>query len=121
MSVMPGATAAACTVTTSSSGTKLTTPTYVVKLSSLKQVNKTPVKALGPDLTKEEAAPDLFTATIEELLDEEKYTETYSEMDDNHYTQMTIRDLYCMLQNVPLSNKKWLNQLITKGKEWQTK
>lgn len=107
-------------VTTTSSGAKLTTPTYVVKLTSLIMVNKTPVKALVPDMTiKEEATPDLFSTKIEDLLDEEKYTEAYSELEDDHYTKMTIRDLYCMLQNVPLSNKKWLNQLIQKGKSWQ--
>jgi len=107
-------------VTTTASGAKLTTPTYVVKLSHLKQVNKTTVKALVPEMTSKEAAtPDLFSAKIEDLLDEEKYTEAYSEMDDDHYTKMTIRDLYCIMQNVPLSNKKWLNQLIHKGKQWQ--
>jgi hypothetical protein len=26
-----------------------------------------------------------------------------------------------MLQNVPMSNKKWLNGLIEKGKVWQKK
>lgn len=109
-------------VTTTSSGAKLTTPTYVVKLSSLTQVNKTPLKASVPEMTSKGAGmPDLFSAKIEDLLDEEKFTEAYSEMEDDHYTKMTIRDLYCMLQNVPLSNKKWLNQLIQKGKQCQTK
>ena len=41
--------------------------------------------------------------------------------EDDHYTKMTIRDLYCMLQNIPMSNKKWLNQLIQKGNQWQQK
>jgi hypothetical protein len=40
---------------------------------------------------------------------------------DAHFNTMTIRDIYCIYQNVPLSNKSWLNQLIKKGKQWQQK
>jgi len=32
---------------------------------------------------------------------------------------MTIRDIYCIVQNTPMSNKKWLNNLIKEGKKWQ--
>jgi hypothetical protein len=32
-----------------------------------------------------------------------------------------MRDYYCMLQNVPLSNKKWLNTLIKEGQACQKK
>jgi hypothetical protein len=111
-------------VTTTSSGAKLSTPTYVVKVSKLKMLNKTSVKALVPEMTTmaaEAPAVDLFSTTVDDLLNEDKYTEMYSEQEDDHYTKMTIRDLYCMLQNVPMSNKKWLNQLIEKGKTWQKK
>lgn len=110
-------------VTTTASGAKLTTPTYVVRVSKLKLINKTSVKALVPEMTTSADMPnvDLFSATAEDLLDEEKFTEMYSEEADDHYTKMTIRDLYCMLQNVPLSNKRWLNQLIEKGKSWPQK
>jgi hypothetical protein len=112
-------------VTTTASGAKLTTPTYVVRVNKLKLINKTSVKALVPEpmttASAEMPAVDLFSATVDDLLNEDKYTEMFSEMEDDHYTKMTIRDLYCVLQNVPLSNKKWLNQLIEKGKSWQKK
>lgn len=110
-------------ITTTTSGAKLSTPTYAVKLSQLQVVNKTSLKALAPELTtraEKSAEPTLF-ADIDKLLDEEKYSDMYAEMEDAHYTSMTIRDLYCMLQNVPLSNKKFLNQLIEKGQQWQKK
>jgi hypothetical protein len=42
----------------------------------------------------------------------------YSEKEDDHISKMTIRDRYCITHNVPLSNKKWLNELIIKGKSW---
>lgn len=110
-------------ITTTTSGAKLSTPTYAVKLSQLKVVNKTSLKAIGPEMTttaEKSAEPTLF-ADIDKLLEEEKYSDMYAEMEDAHYTSMTIRDLYCMLQNVPLSNKKFLNQLIEKGQQWQKK
>jgi hypothetical protein len=34
---------------------------------------------------------------------------------------MTMRDYYCIKQNVPMSNKQWLNDLIKTGVEWQQK
>jgi len=43
----------------------------------------------------------------------------FTEKEDNHYAQMTIRDIYCIVNKVPLSNKKWLNTLIDEGKKWQ--
>ena len=43
----------------------------------------------------------------------------FTEKDDAHYAQMTIRDIYCIVNKVPLSNKKWLNNLIDEGKKWQ--
>lgn len=40
---------------------------------------------------------------------------------DAHYNTMTIRDYYCIHQNVPKSHKAWLNQLIKEGIQWQQK
>lgn len=40
---------------------------------------------------------------------------------DAHYNTMTIRDYYCIMQNVPRSHKSWLNQLIKEGTQWQQK
>lgn len=34
---------------------------------------------------------------------------------DGHWTQTTIRDIYAMFQNKPVSNKEWLNNLISKN------
>ena len=112
-------------VTTTTSGAKLSTPTYVVKVSQLTMVSKTSIKASVPDMPDKrmpsKADLDLFATTVDDLLNEEKYTDMYSELEDDHYTKMTIRDLYCMMNNVPMSNKKWLNQLIEKGRTWQQK
>ena len=54
----------------------------------------------------------LDTADFEEEL-------PFTEKEDNHYASMTIRDIYCIVNKVPLSNKKWLNALIDEGKKWQ--
>lgn len=112
-------------ITTTATGARLTTPTYAVKLQDLVLVNKTSKKALAPDLTKksektDQAPPEQIQLQLDGF-DESAFADTFEEMADNHYTQMTIRDLYCMLQNVPLSNKGWLNKLIENGKQWQKK
>jgi len=101
---------------------KLPTSTYTVKLSDFDLVNRTDARALTPEISSKPAflgnaidnddATGLFNM-------EEELSELFVDKDDNHYSSMTIRDLYCMLQNVPMSNKKWLNQLISKGKQWQ--
>ncbi len=99
---------------------KLPVPTYAVKISDLEVVNMTPVTAKYPDMAKPGATeePALFGAgSLFDHHDEEE--DVYTEKEDDHYTKMTVRDLYCMMQNVPLSNKKWLNDLINKGKQWQ--
>jgi hypothetical protein len=89
------------------------TSTFAVKLTHLTLINQTSVSSSTPIITAPETEDTLFN---EDLL-----TDAFLEMDDDHYTKMTIRDLYCMLQNVPMSNKKWLNGLIEKGKVWQKK
>lgn len=100
---------------------KLPTSTFAVRLSDFEIVNITDAKALTPEIKKAvvaEKVPALFSEV--DMLDiESEMTEMFSDKEDNHYSSMTIRDLYCMLQNVPMSNKKWLNQLISKGKQWQ--
>ena len=100
-------------------GSKLTSSTYAIRLSDLTLVNKTPIGAAVPDLPKKEVP--VMMPPMEDLFDELKLSDMYSDEDDDHYTKMTIRDLYCMLQNIPMSNKKWLNQLISKGQKWQQK
>jgi hypothetical protein len=43
------------------------------------------------------------------------------DMRDMNYSGMTMRDFYCVTQNVPLSNKGWLNNLIRQGIAWKEK
>jgi hypothetical protein len=90
---------------------------YAIKLSKFQMVNKTDIKSATPQLTKK----PLLDLPFEDPFQEELYDETYSEKEDVHTTAMTIRDLYCIIQNVPMSNKKWLNKLIEKGTKWQQK
>jgi hypothetical protein len=40
---------------------------------------------------------------------------TDGELPDMLYSAMTIRDYYCIIHNLPRSNKPWLNALITEG------
>lgn len=113
-------------VTTNSQGVKLANSTYAVMIDSLVQVNRTSKKFLTPQIAPR--VNEFVTAAVlgipeelvqKDLFDEEPFNDMYSEQEDAHYTSMTIRDIYCMLQNVPMSNKKWLNNLIQKGKSCQ--
>lgn len=104
---------------------KLSTSTYAVRLSDLEVVNITDAKALYPELVRPamsaSASAGHLSLTAEDPFNEESMADMFSDKEDNHYSSMTIRDLYCMMQNVPMSNKKWLNELIEKGKQWQKK
>jgi hypothetical protein len=84
--------------------------TYAVRLSDLELVNSTPVTSAYADIVaiEEESEDDLFPGM-------------YSEKEDSHFSAMTMRDYYCVKQNVPMSNKEWLNDLIKTGIEWQQK
>jgi len=84
--------------------------TYAVRLSDLELVNSTTVTSAYADVI-----------TIEEESEEDLFPGMYSEKEDSHFSAMTMRDYYCVKQNVPLSNKEWLNDLIKTGIEWQQK
>lgn len=86
--------------------------TYAVRLSDLEIVNKTSITETSPRITSIPSTP------VVEMNEEEEFTEMYLGADDNHLSSMTMRDQYCITHNVPLSNKPWLNDLITKGTEW---
>ena len=92
---------------------------YAVRLSKLQMVNRTHISSPTPNMMTKKTTLDL--PFMEDPFQEELYDETYSEKEDVHTTAMTIRDLYCIIQNVPMSNKKWLNKLIEKGTKWQQK
>lgn len=98
--------------------------TYIIRLSDFELVNSTSVTSYGPEITNGKktmvtSAGTFTTNTDEDLFDEDLFSSL--DIEDDHYSKMTIRDLYCVMQNVPMSNKKWLNSLITKGKQWQQK
>jgi hypothetical protein len=108
-------------ITKKKDGTMLPYPSYAFKLSSLELVNKTSAKFIKPELsTKTSITPELKLPMYGEI-DNDIFDDNYIEKDDNHYAQMTIRDIYCIVQNMPMSNKKWLNNLINEGKKWQQK
>lgn len=98
---------------------KLSTSTYAVKVSMLKVINKSDASKETAQVTKKTSTDIPFIT--EDPFHEELYDEIYSEKEDVHTSAMTMRDLYCIIQNVPMSNKKWLNKLIEKGTKWQQK
>jgi len=107
-------------ITRKSDGTVLSSPTYAVKLSNLEFVSEGIVLA-----EPEPAASTGFKPIMnlwstpekeEKIEDEEEEDFMGKDKDDNHYAQMTIRDIYCIFHNVPHSNKKWLNSLIKQNK-----
>lgn len=106
-------------------GTPLPTPTYAVRLADLELISRNRIETAYPELTntstdvEENSQPTLdleFEKVDMAAFNEEQ---PFTEKEDNHYAQMTIRDIYCIVNNVPLSNKKWLNTLIGEGKKWQ--
>jgi hypothetical protein len=106
-------------VTRKKDGSLLPYPSYAFKLSTLEKVNETDLKYIAPELnTKISNESDLELPKFGEI-DNDIFDDNYVEKDDNHYAQMTIRDIYCIVQNTPMSNKKWLNNLIKEGKQWQ--
>jgi hypothetical protein len=108
-------------ITKKKDGTTLPTPSYAFMLSSCEVVNRTNIKFSVPEpQAKISEEPELTLPKYGEI-DNEIFDDSYLEKDDNHYAQMTIRDIYCIVQNVPMSNKKWLNNLIKDGKQWQQK
>lgn len=74
-------------------------PSYILKVSDLEIINTSSVVAARPEVEFETKSEFSFEESLDEKFDE-------------HFSKMTIRDFYCMLKNVPLSNKKWLNELI---------
>jgi hypothetical protein len=115
---------------------------YAVRINDLIEVNKTHVsygipvfapkktvkaftsgsgssKDTGLVLPKTETKTANISSITAELESEE---DDSVEKEDDHYTKMTIRDIYCMMQQVPNSNKAWLNKLIKQGQQqklWQ--
>jgi hypothetical protein len=98
--------------------------TYIIRLSDFELVNSTSATASGPEIQKDKTTMVTSAGTFNTNIEEDPFDEDlFSSFDkeDDHYSKMTIRDLYCVMQNTPMSNKKWLNTLITEGKKWQQK
>jgi hypothetical protein len=121
-------------ITTDSKGAAMS-PVYSVNFKHFELINRTSIKSMIPvfetavvekpapakaavfSAPAATAQPSLFppvSPEMHETFNEEE--EAFGDRDDAHYTGATIRDLYCMIQNVPLSNKNWLNMLIKQGK-----
>jgi hypothetical protein len=112
-------------VTKKRDGSLLPTPTYAVRLIELELISRNKIKTAYPEMTKtstsveqtSQATLDLEFKEVDLGAFEEELP--FTEKEDNHYASMTIRDIYCIVNKVPLSNKKWLNTLIDEGKKWQ--
>ena len=87
----------------------MATPAYVCSIEVLELISRNSIKTNEPELKIQDST---FLPRYEDVNIEEVSTEK----DDAHYAQLTIRDIYCIVNNKPLSNKKWLNNLINQGK-----
>lgn len=96
-------------VTHTSKGEIMATPAYVCSIEVLELISRNSIKTNEPELKIQDST---FLPRYEDVNIEEVSTEK----DDAHYAQLTIRDIYCIVNNKPLSNKKWLNNLINQGK-----
>lgn len=77
---------------------------YAVKLSTLEVVNVTGLdKQVAVELNTE-SKPRFEQKDINDIV--------FREQEDDHYSKMTIRDIYAIINKKPVSNKPWLNSLI---------
>lgn len=72
---------------------------YIVPITDLRQI------AVRPGFS--EIPPEIEIPSFTE-----ERGDDYSEKDDDHINNMTIRDFYAITSNQPVSNKRWLNNLI---------
>ena len=95
-------------------------PSYSFQISSLEPIISQSSKFSEMQLeTKISDEDDEVVSPLDYEPADFKGFENYIEKDDIHYSQMTIRDIYCIIQNTPMSNKEWLNNLINEGTSWQ--
>lgn len=85
--------------------------TYLIPISELEIVAGSPTPGAVPlSVTKKpviEPSPQvLSTANLD-------FKKPVKEQEDAHYSELTIRDLAAILLKQPVSNKPWLNTIIT--------
>jgi hypothetical protein len=78
--------------------------TYLVPISELELVAGNPKPGFLETLIVKKTPADIKL--------DKKPIETFSEGEDNHYSELTVRDLAAIFLKTPVSNKKWLNQVI---------
>jgi|LakMenE18May11ns_1017448.scaffolds.fasta_scaffold9959642_25 hypothetical protein len=59
---------------------------------------------------------DLRSASTERTEEEVATFLEQGEQEDANFNKLTVRDLYAIIQNKPVSNKPWLNKVILKNK-----
>ena len=79
--------------------------TYLIPISELEIVS---TKATVKVEKKEPVKNIISTSVLEEGFQKEK--------EDAHYSEMTIRDFAAIFLKQPVSNKKWLNNIINQAK-----
>lgn len=89
--------------------------TYAVRISDFELVNETSITKSLPEIKKEKS----ILEEVEEDDENRALSDLVDHLDDDHISKKTIRDEYCIRHNIPLSNKKWLNDLIKEGTKWQ--
>jgi len=85
-------------------------PSWAIRIDELELINETSVTKSKAEIIKKEAK--ISEKKSPEL--EEEYSDLFEDLEDDHFSKMTIRDFYCIVQNKPYSGKKWLNKLISK-------
>lgn len=83
--------------------------TYLVPVSELEIVAGNPTTGVLPL-----SVPKKPSLSIDKLLSTKDIGE--KEKEDAHYSELTVRDLAALLLKAPVSNKKWLNSLISQLK-----
>jgi len=95
---------------------------WAIKMSDLELINTTPLTAEKPENINKIIGDNIEESTEEKNeMPSEKISLEELMQGDDHQTAMTIRDLYCIIQNVPMSHKPWLNELVKQGRKWQNK
>jgi hypothetical protein len=87
--------------------------TYLIPVSELEIVEGRPnYGELQLEVVKKPNVKDTGMFSTAKLSDFSFDKETTVDKTDEHYSNMTIRDLAAILLKAPVSNKKWLNDII---------